>query len=329
MVDGVSRVFDGREHGWQWWAPLCQYHTDVFPSCHTTPWEGARSRAPESFKKIAQQKSGQVLNQYHTDVFRPVFWCSLWWLVIHQSQIVSLEQRLHWWQSLTKETKRQRKSHLIFWVTNTQGDKNTVSGCREDLEINLFKYLGGIYFAITLVSQFASKDDLFQEKRKECFHQICHHFLLFSCLRGFSISLSGQGSDLTFIFSEEKSCHVINSEENFFRHLFHLGIFTQKEEKFNISILMHFGDKSVLTWFCKFSKSCVFYRSQFCCNFLASLSCICWVDIVCEISSYEIKCPIRGICLSTTGRGELNFSKLAICSTSVERTANCKLFQVM
>ena len=95
-----------------------------------------------------------------------------------------------------------RKSHLIFSVTNTQGDKTL----EVDAEINMFDHLGvNLQLQSNVVLQFGLKDDLSQEKRKDCFHQICHHFLLFSCLRGFSVPLSRQGSELTFIFSEEKS----------------------------------------------------------------------------------------------------------------------------
>ena len=32
------REYSMAGHDWQWWLPLCQYHTDA-PLCHTTPWE--------------------------------------------------------------------------------------------------------------------------------------------------------------------------------------------------------------------------------------------------------------------------------------------------
>ena len=104
-----------------------------------------------------------------------------------------------------------------------------------DAEINMFDHLGvNLQLQSNVVLQFGLKDDLSQEKRKECFHQICHHFLLFSCLRGFSVPLSRQGSELTFIFSEEKSYQGIHfREQQFAAFFFHF--LAHKRRKCSIS----------------------------------------------------------------------------------------------
>ena len=147
----------------------------------------------------------------------------------------------HVWHSLTKE----RWADNIFFLQIlldllSNKHTNTRSACREYLPINMFN-VGE--FQSQFVSKHGSKDDF----SKKVFIRFV--FLLIAVSGVFRVPLLRQESQRTFVFSRKRELiwgwKFVYAASFFSSHFWR---FTQKSwgEMFNISILMHFGDKSVL-----------------------------------------------------------------------------------